>query len=90
MLVELRGFDPLTSAMRTQPGRLAPPYPAPLFTTSAQASSLAERGVVVRCGAARGVAADDLLTAGASQARAALDDHLLAKPVGCGSISGTG
>ena len=39
LLVELRGFEPLTSAMRTQPGRLVPPFSSLLLTTSAQAST---------------------------------------------------
>ena len=47
LLVELRGFEPLTSAMRTQPGRLATPLPSPLFTVSPQPRTLSKDGVVV-------------------------------------------
>jgi hypothetical protein len=67
VLVELRGFEPLTSAMRTQPGRLVPPLPFPLLTRSVQARNVAGRGVVMLREAARGVVADGLLTARASR-----------------------
>jgi hypothetical protein len=64
VLVELRGFEPLTSAMRTQPDRLAPPRLSPLLTTSAQVNVPVRRSVVVRRQAARGSVADNLLTTG--------------------------
>jgi hypothetical protein len=52
LLVELRGFEPLTSAMRTQRRRLETTPPVPLATISAQASTLSEawRYAVVRGG----------------------------------------
>ena len=62
-LVELRGFEPLTSCMPCHPHQFTRPSAASLTTTSVLLSRDAKRGAVERREAACGIVADNLLTA---------------------------
>jgi hypothetical protein len=62
VVVELRGFEPLTPCMPCHPHQFTKPSAASRRTTSALLSQDAGRGAVVRREAARGIAADNLLT----------------------------
>ena len=63
VVVELRGFEPLTPCMPCHPHHLPQPSTALLGTASDVLSQDAGRGAVVRREAKCGVAADNLLTA---------------------------
>jgi len=60
--VELRGFEPLTPCMPCHPHPVTRPSAALLRTASALLREVAEQGAMVRREAARGIAADNLLT----------------------------
>ena len=62
VVVELRGFEPLTPCMPCHPHQFTRPFAALLGTTSALLGQGAGRGAVVRREAARGIVADNLLT----------------------------
>jgi hypothetical protein len=63
VVVELRGFEPLTPCMPCNPHQSTRPSAAPLHTTSALLSRAAGRGAVMRREATCGSVADNLLTA---------------------------
>jgi hypothetical protein len=63
VVVELRGFEPLTPCMPCHPHPFTRPCAALLGTTSVLLTQDAGRGAVVRREAARGIVADNLLTA---------------------------
>jgi hypothetical protein len=62
VVVELRGFEPLTPCMPCHPHPFTTPSVALPSPTSALLSQDAGRGTVVRREAARGIVADNLLT----------------------------
>jgi hypothetical protein len=62
MVVELRGFEPLTPCMPCHPRQFTRPSAASLGTTSALLSEVAGQGAVLRHEATCGIAADNLLT----------------------------
>jgi hypothetical protein len=62
VVVELRGFEPLTPCMPCHPHHVTRPSVALSGTTSALLRALAGQGAVVRREAACGIAADNLLT----------------------------
>jgi hypothetical protein len=62
VLVGARRIELLTSSTSTQHASHPPPRESPFPTASSQGRTLTRRSVLVRCGAARGVAADRVLT----------------------------
>ena len=62
VVVELRGFEPLTPCMPCHPHHLTRPSVALLRTTSVLLTELGNEGAVLRREAACGIAADNLLT----------------------------
>ncbi len=62
VVVELRGFEPLTPCMPCHPHQFTRPSAALLSTASTLLKEAAGQGVVVRREAACGIAADNLLT----------------------------
>jgi hypothetical protein len=64
VVVELRGFEPLTPCMPCHPHQFTTPCAALPGTTSALLSQDARQGAVVRREATCGIAADNLLTVG--------------------------
>jgi hypothetical protein len=62
VVVELRGFEPLTPCMPCHPHPFTTPSHALPSTTSALLDEVAGQGGLVRREAARGIAADNLLT----------------------------
>jgi hypothetical protein len=66
VVVELRGFEPLTPCMPCHPHHFTRPSAASLGTTSVLLGEVEARGAVVRREAACGIAADNLLTTGTS------------------------
>jgi hypothetical protein len=69
VVVELRGFEPLTPCMPCHPHHVTQHSAASPGTTSVLLSQKAGRGAVMRCEAARGIAADNLLTSVVSPPR---------------------
>ena len=63
VVVELRGFEPLTPCMPCHPHPFTQPTVASLGTTSALLSEVAGHSAVVRREATHGIGADNLLTA---------------------------
>jgi hypothetical protein len=63
VVVELRGFEPLTPCMPCHPHPFTRPCAASPGTTSALLREAAEQGAMLRRGATCGIAADNLLTA---------------------------
>jgi hypothetical protein len=66
VVVELRGFEPLTPCMPCHPRQFTKPSAALPGTASALLSRDATRRAVVRREAARGIVADNLLTVASS------------------------
>jgi hypothetical protein len=62
VVVELRGFEPLTPCMPCHPHPFTQPSAAMLGTASALLREAAGQGAVVRREAACGIVADNLLT----------------------------
>jgi hypothetical protein len=62
VVVELRGFEPLTPCMPCHPHPLTRPCAALPSTTSALLGAVVGQGAVVRREAACGIVADNLLT----------------------------
>jgi hypothetical protein len=69
VVVELRGFEPLTPCMPCHPDDFTQDSAAMPGTTSVLLSQNAERGAVMGCEAACGIAADNLLTSVVSPPR---------------------
>src|SRR4029450_5415246 len=78
VVVELRGFEPLTPCMPCHPHQFTRPTAASLGTTSALLNDGAEQCTVVGREASRGIAADNLLTGPRDLCR--LQDPLSRRP----------